>query len=138
MRCVLFVQGRGMAQTILYIEDNPQNMRLVRKILVHHGYEVLEATDGTTGVALALTHKPDIVLMDINLPDIDGREAARSIKVVHPWLPVIALTANAMYGDEERILSAGCDGYISKPISKENLLNVVARFLSSINLNNTP
>lgn len=111
-----------MPKRILCVEDNPQNMRLVRKILQHHGYEIMEAEDGLTGVDMALEHLPDLVLMDINLPDIDGLEATHRIKETLPQLPIVALTANAMYGDEERILAAGCDGYISKPVSKAILL----------------
>jgi CheY-like chemotaxis protein len=106
-------------------------MRLVRKILQHHGYEVLEAEDGLSGVEQALREQPDLVLMDINLPDIDGLEATRRIKKQHPALRIIALTANAMYGDEERCLAAGCDGYISKPVSKTVLLEKLAGIFGS-------
>ncbi len=114
---------------ILYIEDNPQNMRLVRKILQHVGFEVLEAENGETGVKVALDAEPDLILMDINLPDIDGLEATKRIKSRYPRMPIVALTANAMYGDEERILAAGCDGYLSKPVSKEQLLSKLSEFL---------
>lgn len=124
-----------MTARILCVEDNPQNMRLVRKILKHQGYEVLEAVDGTSGIEITETEHPDLVLMDINLPDIDGLEATRRLKanadVSH--IPIVALTANAMYGDEERCLAAGCDGYMSKPVSKTKLLSVVDEFLSSHN-----
>jgi CheY-like chemotaxis protein len=119
-----------MTHKILCVEDNPQNMRLVRKILQHKGYEVIEAENGVRGVELALEGEADLILMDINLPDIDGREATQRIKIAHPDIPIIALTANAMYGDEERMLSAGCDGYISKPISKDDLLELVEKFLT--------
>ncbi len=122
-----------MTARILCVEDNPQNMRLVRKILKHQGYEVLEAVDGTSGIEMTETERPDLVLMDINLPDIDGLEATRRLKanaaVSH--IPIVALTANAMYGDEERCLAAGCDGYVSKPVSKTKLIGVVEEFLSS-------
>ncbi len=117
-----------MPKRILCVEDNPQNMRLVRKILVHHGYEVLEAEDGNTGIALALNEKPDLILMDVNLPDIDGLEATSIIKA-QSSVPILALTANAMYGDEERCLAAGCDGYISKPVSKNILLDKLVSVL---------
>jgi two-component system cell cycle response regulator DivK len=121
-----------MAARILCVEDNPQNMRLVRKILKHEGYEVLEAEDGATGLALSEAEKPDLILMDINLPDIDGLEVTRLIKAqaALAHIPIIALTANAMYGDEERCLAAGCDGYIAKPVSKEKLLISVEGYLS--------
>ncbi|MCA9912644.1 MAG: response regulator [Anaerolineae bacterium] len=122
-----------MTARILCVEDNPQNMRLVRKILKHEGYEVLEAVDGTSGIEMTETERPDLVLMDINLPDIDGLEATRRLKanadVSH--IPIVALTANAMYGDEERCLAAGCNGYVSKPVSKTKLIGVVEQFLSS-------
>ncbi len=118
-----------MPRRILCVEDNPQNMRLVRKILQHHGYEVMEAEDGLTGVHMALTQHPDLILMDINLPDIDGLDATVRIKEQMPSLRVVALTANAMYGDEERCLAAGCDGYISKPVSKAVLLEKLVGIL---------
>lgn len=120
-----------MGARILCVEDNPQNMRLVRKILTHAGYVVIEAIDGLTGVAKAEAEKPDLILMDINLPDIDGLEATDRIKA-NPDLvniPIVALTANAMYGDEERILAAGCDGYIAKPVTKSRLIETVAEFV---------
>jgi two-component system cell cycle response regulator DivK len=121
-----------MAARILCVEDNPQNMRLVRKILKHEGYEVLEAEDGATGLALSEAEKPDLILMDINLPDIDGLEVTRLIKAqaALAHIPIIALTANAMYGDEERCLAAGCDGYIAKPVSKDKLILSVEGYLS--------
>lgn len=121
-----------MVARILCVEDNPQNMRLVRKILKHEGYEVLEAEDGASGLAIAEAEKPDLILMDINLPDIDGLEVTKLIKaqahLVH--IPIVALTANAMYGDEERCLAAGCDGYIAKPVSKEKLVSSIEAYLS--------
>ena len=123
-----------MSARILCVEDNPQNMRLVRKILQHQGFEVIEAVDGLTGVDLAHKEKPDLILMDINLPDIDGLEATARIKA-NPELqsiPVVALTANAMYGDEERALAAGCDGYISKPVSRAKLVEQVAQYLNMV------
>jgi two-component system, cell cycle response regulator DivK len=116
---------------VLYIEDNPQNMRLVRKILNHAGYQVLEAESGTSGLEVAEIEKPDLILMDINLPDIDGLEATARLKK-NPSLchiPVIALTANAMVGDREKMLGAGCDGYLPKPVARQDLLDTVARFL---------
>jgi two-component system cell cycle response regulator DivK len=117
---------------ILYVEDNPQNMRLVRKFLAMAGYDMIEAMNGLTGLALAVKEQPDLILMDLNLPDIDGLEAASRLKA-QPELahiPVIALTANAMHGDRERCLEAGCDGYIPKPITKSELLNTIAMLLA--------
>lgn len=109
---------------VLYVEDNPQNMRLVRKYLRMGGYTMLEAETGLDGLAVARNEIPDLILMDINLPDIDGVEATRQIKADHltQHIPVIALTANAMHGDRERFLDAGCDDYLSKPVSKNDLL----------------
>lgn len=121
-----------MGARILYVEDNPQNMRLVRKMLNIGGYEMLEATEGIPGVALAIREMPDLILMDINLPDIDGLEATARIKASprSAHIPIIALTANAMHGDRERFLAAGCDGYLAKPVTKNELLNTVAHFLT--------
>lgn len=120
-----------MAARILYIEDNPQNMRLVRKMLHIGGYQMIEAADGLSGVATARRESPDLILMDINLPDIDGLEATARIKALDDLahVPVIALTANAMHGDRERFLAAGCDGYLAKPVTKNELLNTIAHFL---------
>lgn len=121
-----------MSAKILYVEDNPQNMRLVKKILMSVGYEVLEAVDGLTGVAVAAREQPDLILMDINLPDINGLEATARLKASPQlsWIPVIALTANAMHGDREYCIAAGCDGYLAKPVMKNELLSTVAMFLS--------
>ncbi len=121
-----------MTVCVLYIEDNPQNMRLVRKMLRIGGYDMIEAVNGLTGVAIAAREKPDLILMDINLPDIDGLEATARLKaspdLAH--IPVIALTANAMHGDRERFIAAGCDGYLAKPVTKNELLNTVAHFIA--------
>jgi two-component system cell cycle response regulator DivK len=120
-----------MTAKILYIEDNPQNMRLVRKILRSAGYDVLEATEGLSGVALAAREVPDLILMDINLPDINGLEATSRLKASPQlsWIPVIAVTANAMHGDRENCIAAGCDGYLAKPVMKSELLQTIATFL---------
>jgi two-component system cell cycle response regulator DivK len=120
---------------ILYIEDNPQNMRLIRKMLQVGGYELLEALDGNSGLEVASLENPDLILMDVNLPDLDGMEAISALKSdpkLHR-IPVIALTANAMYGDKEQFLDAGCDGYLAKPVSKNELLTTVAYFLRDTN-----
>lgn len=125
-----------MSRKILYVEDNPLNMRLVRKILQTAGYCMIEAMDGLTGVDLANRERPDLILMDINLPDIDGLAAAMRIKsspnLAH--IPIIALTANTMHGDRERFMAAGCDGYIPKPIAKNELLTMVSNFLPNESL----
>lgn len=116
---------------ILYIEDNPQNMRLVSKMLKIGGYEMIGAEDGLSGLKVAEEQKPELILLDINLPDIDGTEVTARLKknpeLAH--IPVIALTANAMFGDRERFLDAGCDDYVSKPVIKTILLETVGRYL---------
>lgn len=124
-----------MNQTILYIEDNPRNMRLVRKLLQHAGYSVIEAEDGETGIKTAQEALPDLILMDVNLPDIDGLTATGHLKDIPETapIPVIALTANAMLGDRERCLAAGCADYIPKPISKNVLLETIERILGNSN-----
>lgn len=116
---------------ILYVEDNFQNKRLVRKILTAKGFEILEAEDGVTGVEMALEEKPDLILMDISIPGIDGIEATRRIKANEEvnQIPIVALTANAMRGDRERFLAAGCDDYLPKPISTQELLRVIREHL---------
>ena len=121
-----------MPHRILYVEDNFQNKRLVRKILASRGYEVLEADDGLTGVEIALEEVPDLILMDISLPGIDGVEATQRIKAYEETarIPVIALTANAMRGDRERFISAGCDDYLPKPISTAELFDMIKKYLA--------
>jgi two-component system, cell cycle response regulator DivK len=121
-----------MSAQILCIEDNPQNMRLVRKILTVAGYQVIEAIDGFSGIELAQREQPRLILMDVNLPDIDGLEATSLLRKNPQFAttPIIALTANAMHGDRERCLEAGCNGYIPKPITKTELLNTVAHFMA--------
>lgn len=120
-----------MALRILYVEDNVLNMRLVRKLLTHAGYTMLEATNGQDGIKIAEREKPDLILMDMNLPDIDGIEATRRLKA-RPELshiPVIALTANAMHGDRERFMGC-CDGYIAKPIARNELFDTISELLN--------
>lgn len=120
-----------MTHRVLYIEDNFQNKRLVRKILAAKGYDVLEADDGLTGVEMAREHVPDLILMDISLPGIDGVEATQRIKAYDKTsaIPVIALTANAMRGDRERFIAAGCDDYLPKPISTGELVDMIRKYL---------
>lgn len=119
---------------ILCIEDNAQNMRLVRKMLKAGGYDMIGAEDGLTGIEMAKEHKPDIILVDINLPDIDGTEVTKRLKAdpEYAHIPIVALTANAMYGDKERFLDAGCDGYLSKPVSRRELIAAVEEYLIKV------
>jgi two-component system cell cycle response regulator DivK len=104
---------------ILIVEDNEQNLKLTRDLLQHHGFETVEARDGRSGAQLAAAVRPDAVLLDIDLPDIDGRDVLRILRAdpVTADLPVIAVTAYAMEGDRDAFLAAGFDEYISKPIS---------------------
>ena len=116
---------------VLCVEDNRDNRILVRRILQVEGYSVLEASNAFEGLQMALVQSPDIILVDINLPHIDGLTLASRLKA-YPSLahvPVIAITANVMHGDRERSLAAGCDGYIQKPIDIDALPDQVARFL---------
>ncbi|GAB5494373.1 MAG: response regulator [Phototrophicaceae bacterium] len=117
--------------TVLYIEDNALNMRLVRKYLKSAKLDMLEATDGLSGVDLAKSALPSAVLIDINLPNINGLEVAKRLKAdsTTSHIPLIALTANAMYGDRQRCLDAGCDDYLAKPISRKELLDLLREHL---------
>jgi two-component system cell cycle response regulator DivK len=118
---------------VLYIEDNYQNRRLVKRLLKQRGYEVLEAEDGLQGIAIAAREKPALILMDINLPGIDGMEATSRLKSSPDLcqIPIVAVTAAAMRGDRERIMAAGCDDYLQKPIDNEELVNTVKRFVGT-------
>jgi two-component system cell cycle response regulator DivK len=120
-----------MSSTILYIEDNPDNMLLVQRALEARGYKFLWAANGLSGLAEAEARQPDLILLDINLPDIDGYEVARRIRANEKLrsLPVIAITANALRGDAEKALNAGCDVYMSKPINIRELWAKVTSFL---------
>jgi two-component system cell cycle response regulator DivK len=118
---------------ILYIEDNSDNRMLVKRVLEAEGYTLLEAANAHEGLQKALAQPPDLILMDINLPEIDGYTTTARIKTT-PGLErvkVVALTANVMKGDREKTLAAGCDGYIQKPIDVDQLPRQIARFLES-------
>jgi two-component system, cell cycle response regulator DivK len=122
-----------MPNTVLYIEDNPDNMQLVERALKARGYEVVNASTGLQGIEAAEKSKPDLILLDINLPDIDGYEVARRLRgstnshIVN--VPIIAVTANALKGDAEKALEAGCDFYMSKPINVRELWMRVETYL---------
>jgi two-component system cell cycle response regulator DivK len=120
---------------ILYIEDNPDNMRLVQRALEGRGYNLLKAMRGMEGVAIAESEQVDLILLDINLPDIDGYEVARrlrsSAKLELRRIPIIAVTANALKGDAQKALDAGCDVYMSKPINIRELWARVEAFVPS-------
>ena len=112
---------------VLYVEDNDDNVYVLKRWFSRIGFELVVANDGTQGVALAAQELPDLILMDLSLPDIDGEEATRRIKAAPGTrhIPVIALTANAMSGDKEKALAAGCDDFDTKPIDIERLLEKI-------------
>jgi two-component system cell cycle response regulator DivK len=120
--------------TILIVEDNADNMMLTEMLLQSAGHTVLCAVDAEAGLTLARTRIPDLVLMDIHLPGMDGLQATALLKVNEATraIPVIALTALAMKGDEERIRAAGCDGYIAKPMRIQEFLTAVAGYLAPV------
>jgi two-component system cell cycle response regulator DivK len=119
--------------TVLLVEDNPANMTLAVFLLQSSGHTVITATDAEAGLALARIRQPHLILMDVQLPGMDGLEATRLLKLdaATRAIPVIALTALAMKGDEERIRAAGCDGYIAKPMRYQEFLAIIATHLAA-------
>ena len=116
---------------VLVVDDNEANIHLIRFVLEKNGFEVIEARSGTEGVELAVQEKPDLVLMDIQLPDIDGLEATKRIRAsdANGNIPIIALTSYAMPGDRERLIATGCTGYISKPIDVKAFIIEIGKYL---------
>ena len=121
-----------MEKVILIVEDDPKNLKLFRDLLQVSGYTTLEATDGKQGVELAREKKPDLILMDIQMPVMDGLEATKLLKNndVTKDIPIVALTAYAMQGDEKKMREAGFDGYISKPIDVKGFLKKISEVIS--------
>jgi CheY-like chemotaxis protein len=119
---------------ILYVEDNDDNVYMLKNRLARAGFSVLVALDGTQGVAMAASEQPDLILMDLTLPDIDGEEATRRIKAnaATARIPIIALTANAMKGDREKCLVAGMDAYLSKPIKSAELKGALDAYARTV------
>ena len=120
--------------TILYVEDDPNNRLLVRRILMAEGYNVVEASNASQALDTLQDLRPDLILMDINMPDVDGYTLTARLRE-KPFLssvPIIALTANVMKGDRERTLEAGCDGYIQKPIDVDMLPLQISQFLKEV------
>jgi CheY-like chemotaxis protein len=113
---------------ILYVEDNDDNVYMLKNRLSRAGFTVIVATDGAQGLTMATSEQPDLILMDLTLPDIDGKEATRRIKAdpATKCIPVIALTAHAMAGDKEKALAAGCDDFDTKPVDLPRLLEKIA------------
>ncbi len=120
-----------MSKRILVVEDQEDNRRIVRDLLTKAGYEMLEAVNGEEGVAMAQTHRPDLILMDIQLPGLDGYEATRRIKAdpALRQIPIIAVTSYALSGDDAKALAAGCDAYVTKPFSPRLLLAKVREYV---------
>ncbi len=120
--------------TILYVEDNPENRLLIRRILLVEGHDVVEAPSAVEAMEIIKTTDPDLILMDINLPEMDGYTLTARLKTIPKLsnVPIIALTANVMRGDRERTLEAGCDGYIQKPIDVDTLPQQIERFLKEV------
>ncbi len=121
-----------MRKRILVIEDHEDNRRILRDLLTSAGYEIIEAVTGEEGVSSAETHLPDLIVMDIQLPGVDGYEATRRIKA-NPTLrhiPIIAVTSYALSGDDVKALEAGCDAYIAKPYSPRELLVKIRQYLA--------
>jgi two-component system, cell cycle response regulator DivK len=118
--------------TILYVEDNPDNRLLVKRVLLAEDYSLLEAIDGKDALDVLKTARPDLILMDINMPDMDGYTLTAKIKSMPGFdrIPILALTANVMRGDKEKTLEAGCDGYIQKPLDIDQLTREIEKFLS--------
>jgi two-component system cell cycle response regulator DivK len=121
--------GKG---TILYVEDNLENRMLIRRVLLAEGYTLMEADTAGQALDLLQTNHPNLILMDINMPDMDGYTLTAQIKSIPGFeqIPIIALTANVMRGDRERTLQAGCDGYIQKPVDIDLLSLEIEKFLA--------
>jgi two-component system cell cycle response regulator DivK len=120
-----------MTKRILVVEDQEDNRRIIRDLLASAGYEMIEATDGETGVRLAEAERPDLILMDIQLPGLDGHEATRRIKAAPELraIPIIVVTSYALSGDDAKAMAAGCDAYVAKPFSPRQLLAKIREFL---------
>ena len=118
-------------KTVLLVEDNEDNLIVYRTILDHVGYRVIEARDGEEGVARALADQPDLILMDVSLPKMDGWEATRRIKADAETrqIPIIAVTAHALDDDREKATQVGCDGYLAKPVAPRRVVEEVERFI---------
>jgi two-component system cell cycle response regulator DivK len=123
---------RPLRKKVLIVEDNDLNMKLFNDLLVAHGYGTLQSKDGVEALKLARQHRPDLILMDIQLPEVSGLQVTQWIKEDKDLraIPIIAVTAFAMKGDEEKIREGGCEAYIAKPISITSFLQTVERFLS--------
>jgi two-component system cell cycle response regulator DivK len=126
------ITGRRTARKVLIVEDNELNMKLFNDLLEVHGYATLQSNDGLDALQLARLHRPDLIVMDVQLPVVSGLEITRRLKADEELcgIPVIAVTAFAMKGDEKKIRQAGCDGYMTKPISIDGFIQAVERYSS--------
>jgi two-component system cell cycle response regulator DivK len=129
-----------MKNTILLIEDNEQNCYLMTFLLESHHFKVVVATDGLSGIKLAEEIMPDLILLDIQLPTMDGYAVASALRSVVPLqkIPIVAVTSYAMVGDREKCLAAGCNGYIEKPINPETFVGEILPFLPSVPISESP
>jgi len=120
-----------VSHTVLLIEDNPQNRYLATFLLEHHGFRVVSAADGVTAIAMAALEPPDLVLLDIQLPLMDGYEVARQLRRLEriATVPIVVVTSYAMAGDREKAFEAGCNGYVEKPINPDTFVSEIERFL---------
>ena len=123
----------GVTKRILIVEDNELNMKLLRDVLEAYGYAPITTAEGMASLALAREHRPDLILMDLQLPDISGFDAVRQLKDHEETrsIPVVAVTAFAMIGDERKALTCGCDAYLAKPILLRDFLDLVERFIGT-------
>ena len=124
--------GGNMKDKILIVEDNPQNMRLIEMTLRGKGYNLFKAIDGEQALDMAFRERPDLIIMDIQLPKLDGLEVTRKLRQSPEFshIPIIAITAYAMKGDEQKAIEAGCDAYLSKPINTRQLPGMIAQMLT--------
>lgn len=129
-----------MKEKILIVEDNPRNMRLLKVTLRARGYTLLEATDGGEALDMAVREQPDLIIMDIQLPKVNGLAVTKKLREIPEFrhIPIIAITAYAMKGDRERVIRAGCDAYLPKPINTRELPGMIAAMLLHRQRDNTP
>lgn len=130
-RAPFAAESQGMAKTILIVEDNELNMKLFHDLLEAQGYAILQTRDGMEALKMARSHRPDLILMDIQLPEVSGLEVTKWLKEDDELraIPVVAVTAFAMKGDEEKIREGGCEAYVAKPISVTSFLATIEKFL---------
>ncbi len=128
-----------MKAKVLVIEDNEQNLYLITFLLRHHGYEVIQARDGLTAIQIAMEANPDLILLDIQLPEMDGYTVARRIRSEAGFseTPIVAVTSYAMVGDREKSIAAGCTGYIEKPIDPDTFILEMKKYLKELGIGRT-